>query len=196
MAAATALGYEPPAVLFRLDEMLLRSMVSHDHGALWLAATFFSAIGGGWAMVALVPLSLLPRARRFAGWLTVTLALTALAVFSAKAIFGRGRPVLAFPDLASVIFLSPTDPSFPSGHAAGSFAFALFCVRALLDATPRRRFARALAVLCVLVAACVGVSRIVLGAHFPGDVLAGAILGSTMGGVAGRRFTSSRARRL
>ncbi len=181
-------------MVFRLDETLLRAMLAHRPGALWLAASLFSSLGSGWSILAILPLAFAPRARRLAIWLVLTLALTGLLVFSMKAVVGRGRPIVACADLASTICDSPTDPSYPSGHAAGSFAFALFSVRALLDGRPRLRYARELAVGCVLFAACVAVSRVVLGAHFPSDVVAGTILGSTAGAMSGRRFTSSRSR--
>lgn len=181
-------------MILGLDEMLLRAMLAPSHGPLWLVATVFSALGGGWSMLAILPLAFVPRARRLALWLVLTLALTGLVVVSMKAMVSRGRPIVACADLAGTICNSPTDPSYPSGHTAGSFAFALFSVRALLDGGPRLRYARELAVGCVLFASCVGVSRVVLGAHFPSDVVAGTILGSTAGAMAGRRFTSSRAR--
>jgi undecaprenyl-diphosphatase len=182
-------------VIPRLDEALLRAMLAQSHGALWLVASVFSVLGEGWSIVAILPLLFVPRARRLAIWLVLTLALTGLLVVSMKALVGRGRPIVACADLAATICNSPTDPSYPSGHAAGSFAFALFSVRALLDGGPQVRYARQLAVACVLFASCVAVSRVVLGAHFPSDVLAGTLLGSTAGAVAGRRFTSGRAAR-
>jgi undecaprenyl-diphosphatase len=57
--------------------------------------------------------------------------------------------------------------SFPSGHATTAFA------AALLLALWYPRFAGAFLGLAVLV----GLSRVVLGSHFPSDVLAGALLG-------------------
>jgi undecaprenyl-diphosphatase len=58
--------------------------------------------------------------------------------------------------------------SFPSGHATTAFATAVV----LAAWYPRQ------AVGFVGLAALVGLSRILLGAHFPSDVLAGALLGS------------------
>jgi undecaprenyl-diphosphatase len=58
--------------------------------------------------------------------------------------------------------------SFPSGHATTAFATAVV----LAAWYPRQ------AVVFVGLAALVGLSRILLGAHFPSDVLAGALLGS------------------
>ena len=184
-------------MFFQIDESLFRALFAHgEHGALRTAALVFSAIGGGWCMLALAPLLMARRSRRFAAWLLAVLVGTANVVYVTKAAVARERPCLACADLAGFIASSPTDPSFPSGHAAGSFAFAVFAVHALLDRVPRPRFALATAIGCVLFAACVAVSRVVLGAHFPGDVAAGALLGATVGGLAGRRFTAGGARRL
>lgn len=57
--------------------------------------------------------------------------------------------------------------SFPSGHAATSFA----CATVLSHYVPRYRVA------FFALAALIGVSRIYNGMHYPTDVLAGAVLG-------------------
>lgn len=59
--------------------------------------------------------------------------------------------------------------SFPSGHAAGAFG----TVTAIVYA-----YRRAWLWLLFPVAALVAISRVYVGVHFPGDVLAGAIIGS------------------
>ena len=61
----------------------------------------------------------------------------------------------------------PDPSSFPSGHTASAFALAEVLAR---------RFPRA-AWVFRFIAAAVGISRIVLGQHYPLDVLAGAALG-------------------
>ena len=61
----------------------------------------------------------------------------------------------------------PQDHSFPSGHAATSFA----CATVLALAFPR------LAVPLYVLAAAIGFSRIYVGVHYPLDVLGGAVLG-------------------
>ncbi len=58
--------------------------------------------------------------------------------------------------------------SFPSGHAAGSTVLALF----LVDV-----YGAYLLPLSLLLAACVSLSRIVLGVHWPSDIVGGAIVG-------------------
>jgi undecaprenyl-diphosphatase len=78
-------------------------------------------------------------------------------------VWDRPRPFLAHP--VHVLVSRSTDSSFPSDHAAASIAIA---VAVLLM---HRR-------LGVLVAVLVCYSRVYVGAHYPGDVLAGAAIGS------------------
>jgi len=110
--------------------------------------------------------------------LAVVLAVTAVLVFTLKAIIERARPCASLDGIHALVFAAPKDFSFPSGHAAGSFAFTVFLAKVLLRRpTPARR---AMAIGLVTLAVGVGLSRIALGVHFPGDVIAGAILGSTI----------------
>jgi undecaprenyl-diphosphatase len=69
----------------------------------------------------------------------------------------------------------PESPSFPSGHSASAFAFAV----ASSSAMP------ALAAPLRLLAASVAYSRVHTGVHYPGDVIAGALIGSGIGQVVG-----------
>ena len=85
-------------------------------------------------------------------------------------VFQRVRPCQTLNDVR--LLVGCTDSfSFPSNHATNSFALAAFF------AVPYRRFAAALFIL----AAVVGYSRIYVGVHYPGDVLAGAVLGTIAG---------------
>jgi undecaprenyl-diphosphatase len=178
----------PAEMLFGIDDVLFHLLYARGGGPLTLVAAVFSALGEGWVAFALLPLFFLPRARRFAGWLGATLAVTAVLVFALKALLHRGRPFTVYTGLRLTLLNSPTDYSLPSGHAAGSFAFAFFVVEVLRARRPRPRYAVAASVGLVLFAACVGVSRVVLGFHFPLDVLAGTVLGTTVGAGSGRRF--------
>jgi undecaprenyl-diphosphatase len=72
---------------------------------------------------------------------------------------------------------TPASTSFPSGHAASAFAFAS-AVGVVLgrESIPIRALA-----------ALVAYSRVHTGVHYPGDVLAGAFLGTTIGHASARR---------
>ena len=67
----------------------------------------------------------------------------------------------------------PSSRSFPSGHTAAAVAFASGVSRVLPAAG---------APLHVL-AALVGYSRVHTGVHYPGDVVAGAVIGSVIAGL-------------
>ncbi|HEY9856728.1 MAG TPA: phosphatase PAP2 family protein, partial [Stenomitos sp.] len=89
-----------------------------------------------------------------------------------KPLFNRPRPYMTYPDLKTPNGKMEDDPlSFPSGHAAVSFAAATV----LADYNPK------LAWPAYGIAALVSYSRIYNGLHYPSDILAGALLGIGVG---------------
>jgi undecaprenyl-diphosphatase len=95
-------------------------------------------------------------------------ALLALAVAHLIGdLWARPRPYVTHPDVAHLFIPRSHDPSFPSDHATASFAIAV----ALLL---RHRKA---GVLALSMAAVVSVARVVVGTHYPSDVVAGAAIG-------------------
>lgn len=78
----------------------------------------------------------------------------------------RDRPCDRFEDI--IPFITPSDKfSLPSGHAAAAFVFA-----SLLD-----HFYPAWAPLAYAIASLIALSRVLLGVHYPSDIIAGAGLG-------------------
>lgn len=162
----------------------------------WIQATFgtggwlalmcaLTVIGGGWGALMILPLFASPRTRRFASSLTAVIAANAVVVFALKAIVQRRRPYLEVPGARALVFEAPTDFSCPSGHAAGSFAFATFVAVVLASHAmrePARKKRRVvLSAVALLAAVGVAMSRCALGVHFPLDVAAGALLGGACG---------------
>lgn len=160
-------------------------------GWLW-PMVVLSAVGGGWGSLTVVPLLAFVRTRRFALSLAAVLGATAVLVFGLKRLVGRVRPCHCLTDVKALFFAPPSDFSFPSGHSAGSFAFAVFVAIVLVKTTPAdaparvRRLRRVSAAALVALAVSVGLSRIALGVHFPGDVLAGALLGAAIAALGAR----------
>jgi membrane-associated phospholipid phosphatase len=171
-----------------VDARLFLVVYAAGSGAFTGVALALSAIGSGWAMLGLAPLLAVARWRRCALFLTAALVTSATLVFSLKQLFGRLRPCASLAGVHALCAM-PTDPSFPSGHACGSFTVAAFVVLALFAGqapAERRSLVRILvAVLVTGLATAIAWSRIYLGVHFPGDVTAGALLGISSGALAG-----------
>ena len=87
-----------------------------------------------------------------------------------KDAFDRARPEAADPSFVALV-ATPSNASFPSGHALTAFATAV-AVGAL---HPRLRWP------LVALAALVGLSRVYLGVHYALDGLAGALIGTVIG---------------
>jgi membrane-associated phospholipid phosphatase len=96
---------------------------------------------------------------------------TDLTVTLLKLVFSRDRPPVGDSGLTALIEL-PDSASLPSGHAAGAMCAAV-ALGAFLPRTLRWT--------AVAVAALIGLSRVWLGVHFPGDVVIGAAVGAIMG---------------
>jgi undecaprenyl-diphosphatase len=96
-------------------------------------------------------------------------ALLALAVAHVVAgIVDRPRPYVAHPGDAHLFVPASADPSFPSDHATAAFAIAV----AILLRSRRPGW------LALAMASAVAVSRVVVGTHYPSDVVGGALLGA------------------
>ena len=100
-----------------------------------------------------------------------TLVGTALANQTLKTLFARARPEVLAEPLSSF--------SFPSGHSSASFAFFLTLgVLASRQQPPRWRLTWVL--LAVIPSLSIALSRVYLGVHWPSDIVAGALLATTV----------------
>lgn len=115
------------------------------------------------------------------------------------------RPFVSHPGVDHQLVPHPADPSFPSDHESVAAAvttvlvlYALFLilrvrrlrrgrsqsVYAAMEQRPLVTLASLLAVLVLLSAILIGVARIYVGVHYPGDILGGAIAGVIAGLIA------------
>jgi undecaprenyl-diphosphatase len=104
-------------------------------------------------------------------WAVLGLTIVAVALADAsatglKAAFDRERPPERYAEPDPLVNV-PDSGSFPSGHAATSFAAATL----LSFAFPR------LSPILLVLAAAVGFSRVYVGVHYPLDIVGGAALG-------------------
>jgi undecaprenyl-diphosphatase len=145
-----------------------------EHRVGWLDPVFLGLSWVGYAglvWVALaVVLSLASRRPPLGPALAVAATVWSVDLFASllKVAIGRPRPFDAIGD-ADPLTTMVAGTSMPSGHAATSFAGAVMLCACF------RRAAPWLLVLAVAIA----FSRVYVGVHYPGDVLAGAALGAT-----------------
>lgn len=134
-----------------------------------------STVGGLEVMVGLsVLLSLLLwfRSRREAIFFAVSMGGASIIMGLTKLVLARPRPEL-FPD---VDYWQTASPSFPSGHATGSAAFAVTVFYVVRRLSPR--WQGLAGVLGLLFCLGVSASRLYLQVHYPSDILAGLALGA------------------
>ena len=135
------------------------------------------------AACAVVALGLLAGDRRLArrgGHILVSVVLATALKNGIKRLVARSRPQLLFEDGVQAVKLpgSPEKPwqSFPSGHTAGSIALA----RAVARGWPPAELP------AYTGAAAVALAMVARGAHYPSDVLAGALIGTAAEAIADR----------
>lgn len=135
---------------------LTRLSAAADHGELWWGVAAVLAATGG------------SRRRGAArGLLSLGIA-SAVANVPAKFAARRPRPPLEEVPVARRLAKQPLTSSFPSGHSASAAAFA---VGVALESP-------AAGVAVGALASAVAYSRVYVGVHYPGDVLAGVVLGA------------------
>ena len=161
------------AVLLWIQEFVRNDVFS----AVLRPYTMLGNAGLLWIVLSLTMLCF--RKTRRAGYAALTAMVLGMLCTNVvlKHLVARPRPWL---DVAGLIPLvnEPDPNSFPSGHTCAAFAAAAAWLRTL----PERWMRGAGLVL----AACMGLSRLYVGVHYPSDVLAGAAVGALCGWCAWR----------
>ena len=159
--------------LTALDNGVMTLVQEHRQPALDEIAVTLTLIGEFRNMLLfsalLVILLLLCKQWRQAVFAGATMLITAMANTGTKYFFARVRPEVLSDPL--------TTYSMPSGHASGAFAlFLTLGVLAGRGQPPRMRLTWLL--IACIPAFSIALSRVYLGAHWPTDILAGAMLAS------------------
>ncbi len=143
----------------RLDGAMRRLTNAANYSRLSMASALALAVAGG------------HRGRRAAASGLTTVAVTSAFVNAVvKPVARRRRPVRDTHEARTRNVRMPTSASFPSGHTAAAFAFANAAGRVMpLASVPLHTLA-----------AVVGYSRVHTGVHYPGDVIAGALIGAVI----------------
>ena len=157
-----------------LDRRLYRAIHGLPHSPAtdrWGGAISDAGEGMGWVVAGIGLAWLGGRRGRRAGVATALASLSATYLVQRvmKPVFRRRRPFVDREVL--VVGIKPADASFPSGHTAASFA----------AATALATFYPGAAPMAFTLATGVGLSRVYLGHHFPGDVAVGAMVGGGIG---------------
>jgi membrane-associated phospholipid phosphatase len=157
-----------------LDRAMRRLSRSADRSRLWLGIAAALALTG-------------PAGRRSATRGVLAIGVTsALVNLGVKSLSGRRRPDRSgagVPGARQVRM--PTSSSFPSGHSASAFAFA----------TAISRDSPWTAIAIQFLAGGVAYSRVHTGVHYPGDTVAGALIGAGTGQAVSSLFDRAVVRR-
>lgn len=145
----------------RMDAVMRNVSTAANYSRLSIAVAALLGAAGG------------PRGRRAAASGLVCVAASAATINLAIKPLGRRRRPDRPPAPARAVPM-PKSRSFPSGHTAAAVAFASGVARELPAA----------GVPLQALAALVGYSRVHTGVHYPGDVVAGALLGALIADLA------------
>jgi membrane-associated phospholipid phosphatase len=171
---AFVVGTGSPSALLRFDTALAAGMHAQVPSSALAVLSTVSLLGGTpWVAAASVLLLVVLLLRRH-WWLAICWAVAQIGILpighTIKAGFRRPRPP------HDLRFVTDTSWSFPSGHAINSSVFCGMLAYVLWRLLPASWHRPVLAV-TLLLAGLIGLSRILLQAHYFTDVLAGYALG-------------------
>lgn len=157
--------------LLQMDGQLLAAIQGLRMSWLDPIVSLYTKLGDAgilWIVLSLLMLFWKPTRR--AGALALCAMILGLVVtnLTIKPLVERARPWLDWPIVPLVTEKDPN--SFPSGHTCAAFAAGMSWVRAL-----PWRWGR---IAAVVLAVCMGLSRLYVGVHYPTDVLVGAVIGA------------------
>lgn len=159
----------------RLDAWVFLSFNVRGSRPLWLDRIMlgFTQIGNGFTRLAIAMILFLASERILAYELILGTLTLWLVVELVKFVIRRPRPFLRLAQ-ARIVGYRARGRSFPSGHTSEAFFMATLMAQ---------HFHFSVWVVFLLYAAAflVGITRLYVGAHYPRDVLAGAILGNAWG---------------
>ena len=153
-----------------IDERFALWIQAHVHNSvldiIFPKLTVLGEVGMIWIVIGLLMLAF-KKTRKWGIVLLLVLALEGICnELVLKNIVQRTRPCLDYPHISMLVSI-PDSYSFPSGHAASSFACA----------TVLYRCHKKWGIVALVFAAILAFSRIYLFVHYPFDVLAGTVLG-------------------
>ena len=159
----------------RFDVWLFKAINTRGKRPKWMDAVmwFITQIGSIAFITPLVILFYIGGRPRFAIDLTLGTLTLLLLVTILKAIADRARPFNLLLE-TKIVGWKAAGLSFPSGHTTQSFFIATVTINYF-------RLPLAAAIVLYTIALTVGITRVYLGAHYPRDVMAGAILGLIWG---------------
>lgn len=131
----------------------------------------FGTLGMTIATTILAVVMLVKGHRRAGILIAVVMAVTALATYGTKVLVGRGRPVWQDPEY----FLHSN--AFPSGHTSSAAAFSGLVILLAVMLVRRAGIRRLIGTVAVLAYVLVAADRVLLGRHYPSDVVGGTLLG-------------------
>lgn len=129
-------------------------------GAVWIVLALAIGVARRWSVLRTLVFGIVAALTTFAA---------DSASFGVKDLVQRKRPFVAHPEIHPLYKVHSS--SFPAGHAATSFAGAALLIYLAWRAAP----------FFLGLAAAISFSRVYVGVHYPGDVLAGAGIGILVG---------------